>query len=615
MSTVNVVRLDDYRDRRCQRSRLAQCLQGAVREKRSLIQALAAVTEVMGADRAALVWIDEYGPGLVHPHVVLDLISDRPRRAFPVEVFRKAWEAGVPGLYETGTAAWGRLRGPDAPGWGMAVALGSDGTRAWFMVADAVGSRPSLTPEQRGQVMFLAGECTGIVLHRDLDSGTGGGVPSGTKGGHAAVPRFAGWHILQDLEGREDGDEDGKRIALRFIVARLPRLLAEEDFAVAEDRRREQVAHALGELEADGGEYGREGILWRRVLDAYARGDLAVLARALVDLGEEVEALGHYFGATELHRTAYEVAVAEGDVACGIDAARSAGRALRRQAQWDDANHWYNLALQVADAAGMEAGAALAMSGLAIIHRERGNLPAARGVLTRGLERAQKSGSALALGRIHHDFMSLDHAAGRLPAALEHGWTAVQRYEGGADRTRALAGLAGVLESMGDLDAAEDAWTLVAHLTDETYYRFYALDALAYLSALRGEKARFARFAAEADLLDRSVGSRFARAEKLLYRALSYRALGMINEARRWARKARTYAAEHDFHQIAHRAEETLESLDTSPATPGPLPDPAPETGSGAKSSSSSPSASSGAVRRVKSELHAMRVDVVGVSS
>jgi hypothetical protein len=51
---------------------------------------------------------------------------------------------------------------------------------------------------------------------------------------------------------------------------------------------------------------------------------------------------------------------------------------------------------------------------------------------------------------------------------------------------RCLAVLAGALADYGDREAAEDAWSLVAHSSREAYYRIYAHDALAYLAALRG---------------------------------------------------------------------------------------------------------------------------------
>jgi hypothetical protein len=121
------------------------------------------VADAADGDRAAVVWVDEYGPGLVHTHVVLDLVVDRPRRSFPVEPLRLSWSQGVPGIYDlaerdavSGTLEQGGYRHV------CAVALGSDGLRAWFVVVDGQNYRPSLNAEALGRILFLAGECSAV---------------------------------------------------------------------------------------------------------------------------------------------------------------------------------------------------------------------------------------------------------------------------------------------------------------------------------------------------------------------------------------------------------------------------------------------------------------------
>jgi len=47
--------------------------------------------------------------------------------------------------------------------------MGSDGTRAWFLVLDSLTPRASLSVENSEALMFLAGESAAVVLHRDLD--------------------------------------------------------------------------------------------------------------------------------------------------------------------------------------------------------------------------------------------------------------------------------------------------------------------------------------------------------------------------------------------------------------------------------------------------------------
>jgi len=161
MSVANVLKLDEYRDRRVQRLSRGRALLGRDPYRRVLYDHLAEVARLTGADRAAAVWIDEGGPDLVHPHVVVDLLSDRPRRIFSADPLRRAWDLGIPGAWEGGSSADGTL-----PVGVVAIALGSDGARGWFLVCDSVVRRPRLDSARRERLMFLAGECSALLTSR-----------------------------------------------------------------------------------------------------------------------------------------------------------------------------------------------------------------------------------------------------------------------------------------------------------------------------------------------------------------------------------------------------------------------------------------------------------------
>lgn len=559
MPEPGILRLDEYRERREQRLRLAASLYRADPARSDLLGHLARVATLLGADRAATVWIDEYGPGLVHPHVVLDLLSDRPRRSFSADPLRRAWEAGVPGLFESHGTGLATPRG-ETPPWTVAVALGSDGTRSWFLVADAVSAGRSLDDNVRDRVMFLAGECSAVVLHRDLDKSP---ASVGSEAARSA-PRFAGWPILQDIEGREGDEEESRRIAMRFVVARLPRLLVDDDLASPADRLRQQAERAREEMTKDGEPalVGPEWTLWASVLDAFQEGDLDGLGRALLSLGEAVEARLHLHGAVELYQTAYELFAATGSVVAAVDAARFAGRALRRLARWDEASRWYGVAREVAVAGALPAKVALVLDGSANLHRERGNLPAARALLVDALSFAEESRDDEARGTVYHGLTGLDHQAGRLDDAMVWGWKAVQAYKDRDKQVMALASLGGVLLDAGALSSSADAWACVRDLAANDYYRLYALDALGHIAALRGDAGEFARWAAAADALGWESGTLPVKAEILHYRGLSYRALGNTEQARSYLRRAVAFAEEHGYSQTLFAAEEALKVLD-----------------------------------------------------
>ena len=223
MPASTVVRLDELRVRREQRLQRCFALHRTDGERFRVVHHLAEAARLLAADRVAAVWIDEYGPGVVHPDTVLDLLSDIPRRRFAAEPLRLAWNDGVPGkidLPDLGRS--GLISIHDATRSLCAVALGSDGSRAWFLIVEGLGARLPLDGETSGRLMFLAGECAGVLLHRDLPAG----------GRARARPRFAGWPVLRDTEGRENEEATSRRIGSRFLVARLLRATVDDDFAI-----------------------------------------------------------------------------------------------------------------------------------------------------------------------------------------------------------------------------------------------------------------------------------------------------------------------------------------------------------------------------------------------
>jgi tetratricopeptide (TPR) repeat protein len=559
MSVAKVLRLDEYRDRRTHRLRMAEAVHRVEPLKHAVFTHLVQIADLTGADRVATVWVDEYGSGLIHPHVVLDLLCDRPRRSFSAEPLHEAWELGVPAALDRH-----RSSGAAVPTT-LAVALGSDGTRAWFIIADSVFARPVLDEEIRDRIMFLAGECASVVLHRDLDV-------CARRGGAAQASSFAGWPILEDLEGREDDEAASARIARRFIVGRLVRMLVDDDLAVAPERMADQVRRARTELLAAEGssrDLDRDEVTrWLSVLDALEAGSHDALAVELVELGDLVEAEGHAHGALELYRCAQSIAAAVGAPRPAVDAARLAGRLLRRQAKWDDARLWFEVTRAIADAAGMPDVAARALVGLGGIKKEVGNLPAAREAFGAALSVAEESGDRETIALVHHGLLGVEQALGNVTQGLQHGWVAIANYESEEGRTRCMASIAAALLECGDHEAAEDAWSLVAHTTRDRYYLVYARDALSHLSALRGDHAGFLEHSTHCDALGWDTALPSAKAEILLYRGLSYRALGKVVEARKWLARAVSFAEQHHFNQTLFKAEEALGTLDRGPAVP-----------------------------------------------
>lgn len=113
---------------------------------------------LVGGDRGGIVHIPEGEKGKPEPFFVLDLGQDPARTDF----FRPP--ASI--LHSTEAPALARL-----PGGGVVVFLGGDEGKQWFlMVMGGEGEGP-LAARGREALLFLAGECAGLLFLRDFAGG------------------------------------------------------------------------------------------------------------------------------------------------------------------------------------------------------------------------------------------------------------------------------------------------------------------------------------------------------------------------------------------------------------------------------------------------------------
>jgi tetratricopeptide (TPR) repeat protein len=441
----------------------------------------------------------------------------------------------------------------------------------------------------RDRIMYLAGECASVVLHRDLDA------TSFRSAEGMSAARFAGWDILADLEGRESNEAESRRIAQRFVVARLVRMHLEDDLAAPPERTAGQVRRARAEI-ADAIAVGPEAVLWEQILSALETGRLEDLAKFLVELGDAVEAQGHVHGALEIYRCAFDISAAVAAPRSAVDAARLAGRLTRRRAEWAEAERWFEVTKEIAEAANLPDAAARALVGIGGVRRELGNLPAARMQFHQALVKAEESRDPETIALVHHGLVWVEQSAGNLIDSLNHGWIAIANYASDDGRTRCVASVAETLMQLGDHDTAEDAWSYVASSSDEHYYLVYAQESLAHICALRGDRDGFLSYAAKSDALGWATGASSATADALRTRGLSHAALGELDVAKDWLERAVRFAEDRGYNRILFEAEEALERLKT-PSRSIPESETAPA-----------------APLEVREGLRAMRRQVVGVT-
>lgn len=109
-------------------------------------------------ERAGLVWAPRTGeqPPQLEPHFVLDLASENARTDFPMSLVEGLTDERAPALF-------------DQEAEGLAVLLGEQGDRRWYLVVDSVSdTRGPLDRQGREDLLFLAGEAAGLLFHRGL---------------------------------------------------------------------------------------------------------------------------------------------------------------------------------------------------------------------------------------------------------------------------------------------------------------------------------------------------------------------------------------------------------------------------------------------------------------
>lgn len=108
-----------------------------------------------GGDRGGIVWMDAVDPASLRPFVVLDLAKDPPRTSFAPAVLGTRNGEEPPALHDEGQA-------------GVSVLLGSREGRQWYLVLDGGARDGPVERRNREDILFLAGECAGLLFLRDF---------------------------------------------------------------------------------------------------------------------------------------------------------------------------------------------------------------------------------------------------------------------------------------------------------------------------------------------------------------------------------------------------------------------------------------------------------------
>lgn len=110
--------------------------------------------DLVGGRRGALVWVPEGVATDPEAEFVLDLGSDPARTEFSLAGAGAADACDPPAVFEAAE--------------GVAVFLGMRDGKNWFLLVDDYGPSGATTGYSRGDLLFLAGQCAGLLFFREL---------------------------------------------------------------------------------------------------------------------------------------------------------------------------------------------------------------------------------------------------------------------------------------------------------------------------------------------------------------------------------------------------------------------------------------------------------------
>ena len=498
----DIVELTEYREGRERRLEAGLLLYEPT--DRAITQHLSRLIALFGATSAGIAWTYRASPGHVYTRVVLDVAEEPPRRDFATEV-----GAGHALLAGEGNLSAGCLT----------VFMGSDVTRRFYLVLGGVARQTKIACREP-----VLGYYSGRIL-AELDSEDDLPEPDISDEAVAWVLTCARDHALEGFCTRT----------------------AINGFA----RRSGKGSIASGRWET---KYGAE---LSAVLDAF--GDLNALAITLDVLGKQLQLGGLDEASMLAHRIGYRAAQESGAVKMATEHSLRIGYSLRKRAVWDDAIFWYDHAAALAHHSTDTEFLIRSMQGLAGLHTDRGALSKARAVLAEMLQLGASVGSDHARAVANHDLMFIETKAGNHNKAGVHGWEAIEAYADQEDKVTAVFELGSVFVDQNKLDSAEHAYQIAAILIRQVDNRVLALDALAYVSALRGHgdeyDRRYSRVAEQQHLVSARILGQLH-----YYRADALAKLGLPGAADAF-KFAYAFANEHEMHRLAFDAEAGLEKL------------------------------------------------------
>ncbi|MCC7052389.1 MAG: hypothetical protein IT355_03920 [Gemmatimonadaceae bacterium] len=241
------------------------------------------------------------------------------------------------------------------------------------------------------------------------------------------------------------------------------------------------------------------------------------------------------------------------------------GRAARQLGANDIARDMYEEAMVVGYESESLDVVARAVLGLGVMALTRGNYPKARELFERGLMNADRAKDPELIRSAHHGLLNCGLASGDLDSAMVHGWNVLRLCIAPDSRAEALMNMAEICRLTGEHDAAMKVYAVAMEWTSQRRVRLHAASGALLSAATSGRSAEAARYRALLHELLPAEPDPYTRAVIGLEFADSLRRLGEAAAAGAQLSAARALAAEHEFHELLHRAEAAEHNTDVAP--------------------------------------------------
>jgi tetratricopeptide (TPR) repeat protein len=236
-----------------------------------------------------------------------------------------------------------------------------------------------------------------------------------------------------------------------------------------------------------------------------------------------------------------------------IDAYLRLGYSLRMQGDMDASETSYARARQIATQVGDTAKVLHAGVGDAALAAARGNLPRAESVLDDIIAAATRLELSDLRAIALHDRSTVAHWRGQYDQAVRLAYQALQLTHSLTARDRILNDLAAGFTQLGVLEAARDAFLVLAATAQEQYVRWLAMVNLLEVAAQQTNEPLFEQ--CRRDLAGEALPSAL-EAQYHYHVALGYHALGNSSTATRSLARANTLAETHHCNHLLFQIEE-----------------------------------------------------------